>query len=70
MNMHIACNGSFFADGTSDGVNWNAEWSVIMNSQYVSFTVRARTTGYVAIGFSLNQIMVRFYNFVKNIMNS
>lgn len=51
------CTGSFAAPGTRGGVNWNAMWTVSADSRYVTFTVTAQTSGWVAIGFSLNQAM-------------
>ena len=39
-------------------MNWNVDWTVSDDSQYVSFVVSAETNGWVAIGFSLDQAMV------------
>ena len=58
--MYVDCNGNFSAEGTNDGISWNAWWSVTSSgdSEYVNFTVTATTTGWVAIGFSLDPMMV------------
>ena len=59
------CRGSFFAEGTRGGVEWNAMWTLSADNRLAMFTVMARTTGWVAIGFSEDQFMVSFTPFKR-----
>jgi len=54
------CNGTWSTGCNTDGTNclYKAWWMVLGDVQKVFFTVEARTTGWVGIGFSNNQIMV------------
>lgn len=53
------CTGSW-STGCDDKDNcaYKATWTVLGNISSVFFTVEARTTGWVGIGFSKNNIMV------------
>ena len=48
----VSCSGTF---GVAGGA-YSGSWSVVRDE--VIFTVAARTTGWVGIGFSLDQLMV------------
>ena len=52
----IATRGSYST--SVGGISWEAEWEVTADAENATFTVRATTDGYVAIGFSMDQMMV------------
>ena len=53
--------------GTRTSGSYEVSWEVIDdNISYVMFNVSAVTTGWVAVGFSLDQLMVHFACYVTS----